>query len=492
MTEKQLQHLNHHVSNFLSQNFTPWDLHEFSELHTKQLFTLLLNHYSESELLGLESELRSCFLDFFNKMGRINVKILGLEDITITTTMRESTQKAFTQLQHYQSNFEVKKDANLLIISEQITEKMFKHLNIDMVYFRDDIKATLPHVIDIGKNYAILFGKSRITVRTKLNEESNEKRFLGLPEKDLKELTASLFKDLDGDIAKLMKPYLEREFNFKIMSNDFFEAQHIKLLQEGLIKILQKRTQQDDQAIKGLANYILRLQFENLHLILAKQLLTRVLSHDHKAEQFLNYFTQDKISINSIKYKIPSLKDRKGNIWSFSNINNVALQYRNYMHTVEQKSAVIAEMSEVLAGLDKKISLAGELREKAESAEASNQKEMQENAKKIRGMRHIFQAEGHNLDKKRKEAMNREIKALTHLESDFMVQQRECERTVGITKKAHSDLLYKQNFAKERITTENSNLADIKKVYHDIQDKYDLTLSAITHALLGKKAQISG
>jgi len=112
--------LYHDVGKFLSENFTPWTLNTFSEAHTSELLKIISTFVKKEDYVAIESDLRKCFLEFFNKMGRINVKILGLENITVQTKMRESTESTFVLLKKFKDKFERVKDSNLIIINKTL------------------------------------------------------------------------------------------------------------------------------------------------------------------------------------------------------------------------------------------------------------------------------------------------------------------------------------------------------------------------------------
>ena len=481
--------LGHLVSEFLKKNFTPWILHTFSENHNQKLFEELQALFSKTEILELKEEINKAIITFFNKLGAIKITVVPFISIRIETSIRESTIATYKLLLEYQDDFEIVEGSNLLIIKEDITQTILNTVKSDYDIFREDIRATLGLVIDLGTSYAILFGKSRITVRTKLKEAIREQRYLGLPPEELDAIMKRHFKDSDREIPLLMQDFLLENFDCKKMTNAEFESNHIKLLQKGLNQILKHHSNQDKEVIKALTNYILRLQFDNFHRMIAEQLL-KAMVKDYKAEQFLNYYTQGVIAIQGDKYQIPMLEDINGTIWSLVNIKNVTLQYQRFIESLEKKGNLIDQMGEVLDNIDAEILKAHNDVKKVEFAESDNSNKLQDIGKLIQAIRHTFQSKGKSIKKDERASLEKELEILEKKERDFILSQRQYEQALGIAQKTYSDLEYKKNTTHERHDSEIDNLENMQESNNEVLQKYELVLTAIVKALTGKKIKL--
>ncbi len=490
MKDQKCLLLRHVVSGFLQKNFTPWNLNTFSQEHDQKLFKEIETQFSKAEVLEFKEEMTKTITSFFNKLGEIKITLVPFISIRIETTIRESAKATYDLLLQHQDDFEVVEGSNLLIIQEEITQSILKTVNSDYDTFREDIRATLGLVSDLGTSHAILFGKSRITVRTKLKESTNEKRYLGLPPKELDDIMRRHFKNPNQDIPKLMQDFLTDNFNFKKISNEEFESNHIKILQQGLQKILKHHSNQDKGVIKALTNYILRLQFDNFHKILAKQLLASILNKDYKAEQFLNFYSQGVIGLHGDKYQIPKLQDTHGDIWSLANIKNIALQYQNFLLSLEKKEDLIDQMGEVLDTIDSEILKAHQDAKKVEFVESNNANKLREVGEKIQEIRHTFQSKGKAITKEERATLDKNIESLEKEERDLIVLQRQHEQALGIAQKAYSDLEYKKKTTHERHDSEIDNFENMQESHNEIIQKYELMLTAIVKALTGKKIKI--
>ncbi len=394
-------------------------------------------------------------------------------------------------LNHFKDYFEFIEGSNLLIINEEITKKICDALKCEDQAFRTNIRATLPHVVDIGSTYAILFGRSRITVRTNLKESSQEKRFMGLPSEALEEIVQKHFKNLDEEIPHLMKETLINDFNFQTMSNELFESEHIKYLQNGLMKIIKRRSNQDNEVRKALTNYILRQQFNKLHEMLAEQLLEGVINKNPKAEQFLKFYAQGMIVIRGEKYQIPQLIDIQGTLWSMANITNVAFQYQSYKQSLLKKDSHIDQMGTILDTIDNDIAKALSNVKILEQTYQQNKLKLQQTAEKISTIRHTFSSEGDKLDEMTRNNLGEKVKSLEKEERDQIAALQQQEKALGMAQKKHSDLQYKKSVTTERHDNEIDLLEETQETHEDIEKKYRLMLTAVVKALTGKKRKVS-
>ena len=490
MTPKQSEFIKETFCDFLDQNFTPWNINHFSPEHTVAIYTKLQESVPMDVLLNASTQLNKHLESFFHHLGTLEVKIDPFKHISVTTNIDKKTMKSFQLLKHYQPHFEHKEDSNLLIIHEKITKTIFDQLECEQDDFRHHIRMTLPLIEDIGENYAILFGKSRITVRKHLNTSSSEKRFSGLPAEDLEALSIKYFKDLKVELPLLMKKPLQDRFLFQQMSNQEFESNHIKILQQEILKLIKIRSRQDKEVMSALTNYILRQTFDILHSMIAEQLLTQVIEKNPKAEQFLSFYTQGIISIGGQKYQIPPLEDTQGKVWSVANIINVAGQYQGFKQSFEKKSSHVNSMDNTLENIDDEIINAGNTIKKIKAGAIQNNQELSHTAAEIQKIRHTFQSQGEQLDAEHKAKLVHTVSALEDKEREQMVVRSQFEKGLSKAEKDFSDLKYKKTTTTERYNSEIDNLDELENKHKEIIQKYELMLGSVVKALTGKKVKV--
>lgn len=490
MTSTQTNFLEDTFLDYLNKNFTPLDLHQFSPEHTTEIYNKLEEAIPMETLLCCDNLISQHLKSFFNDLGTLEVNIEPFKHISITTNIDQNTIETVKLLKHYQDHFEHIEDSNLLIVNEKITKSIFEHIQSDQDTFRHHIRMSLPLVEDIGQKYAILFGKSRITVRKHLDSAATEKRFSGLPACELEALTKKYFPDIDDELPQLMEKPLQTRFLFQRMTNEEFETTHIKILQEEILKIVQIRSRQDKEVMLALTNYILRQQFDILHQMISELLINSIILKNPKAEQFLHFYTQGVISISGQKYQIPPLIDSTGKVWSIANILSIAGQYQGYQQAYEKKVTYIDNMDTVLENIDSEIMQAAQTIKKIKSGAAQHHQELQSTADKIQKIRHTFQSQGELLDPDHKRTLSHTVSELETLEREQMAIRNQFEKGVSQATKDYSDLKYKKTSTQERYNIEIDKLEELEEKHKDIIQKYDLMISAVVKALTGKKAKV--
>lgn len=490
MTSTQLDFFENTFLDYLNKNFTPWNIDQFSPEQTTEIYNELEASIPMETLLGCNHLITKYLVDFFNGLGSLEIKIEAFKHISVTTDIHKDTVTAYKLLKHYQKHFEHKEDSNLLTINEQITKAIFDKLESDQDSFRHHIRISLPLVEDIGQKSAILFGKSRITVRKHLESGSKEKRFSGLPVEELEALTKKYFQDIDSELPQLMKKPLQTRFLFQRMSNQEFEATHIKILQEELLKLIKIRSRQDKGVMLALTNYILRLHFDMLHTMIAELLINSIIFKNPKAEQFLSFYTQGVISMGGQKYQIPPLEDTTGRIWSVANIISISGQYQGFQQAYEKKNTHIDSMDTVLENIDDQIMQAAQTIKKIKSGAAKHHQELQATADKIKKIRHTFQSQGELLDPSHKLTLNHTVTELETLEREQIGIRNQFEKGLSQATKDYADLKYKKTSTEERYNIEIDNLEALEEKHKDIIGKYQLMITAIVKALTAKKTKI--
>lgn len=489
MTDAQIAFFREVFLDFLQINFTPWTLEQFSALDSEKIYQKLETHIPKELLLISELAVIHSIENFFNNLGKIEVKVEPYKNISITTNIDPNTLKALELLQEHQANFDIKRDSNLLIINESITATICDQLKLKKEDFRKAMRATLPLIEDLGKSHAILFGKSRITVRTHLDKASSEKRYLGLPPEELEALVQKYFNDVQKEMPELVNKALQKRPIFQTLSNQEFETTHIKILQEELITILGSRSQQDKGILKALANYILRQQFHDLHMLLAQQLIQLVVERNPKAEQFLFYYTQGTISINGQKFMIPPLKDSEGKLWSIANITSTAVQYQNYQQALQKKDTLLNTMEETLNNVDEEIILSSKSVHSVKDDFEKNLQKLKQTGKKITEIRHQFQSQRERMDFQYETKLSSVVAELELQEKKEMQRDKELEKSLIKSEKVFADLKYKKSATIDRYNTEVDKLEEFQQLNKEIITKHELMLFAVMKALMSKKSR---
>jgi len=483
----------HTVTKYLHDEFDPESLSEFHDADALKLFSQLKQIMPIPSIVKRLDQIKDVFVKFFNNLGEITVEIQNLENIKVSTNIDPRKIKAMRLLENYAEHLDDSQGPNLLILNEEITNKLRNDLKCQSdESFRNIIRHVLPFVFEVGDKYAVLFGKARITIRIHMEKPSEEKRFNGLPEEELENLVASLFPDMDKELPLLMKRAFVKVIDFGVISNAEFEQKHIKIMQQELTSIINLRSDQDKEINKGISNFILRKQFDTYHQLLADQLITAIMNKKGNAEVFLNYYTQKNITVAGVKYKLPPLIDSQGTIWSLPNIKNIASQHNNDLAELTKKNDFIEKMEKILDTIDDDI--------KKEQTEANEAKTAFEKANnELHELGNMLSVNRGQLKKLRstngfdtaKEAEFMEyISTLEKKEFELMKIRDSSDRNVTKQENDVKAMISKKQNTTIRLNSEIDKLEQTQKHMSDLQRRFELMLEAIGSALSKKKEKI--
>lgn len=355
----------------------------------RDLLQALAERFGEEELLAQRDRVRQAVVDFCGEYGKTFVFFRGLEKMAVKVIPARSHpyENEFTpvlletlkRLEPPRSEGE--EAAGSRVISREHAQALLEPL--EHAGLPVDKREVALHAVrlflDLSQDDVACFINGRIFVRYLDSKERSgyERRFNGLPPEELEALAKELYPGGFWPVMeKLLKGLVEGDLDFARISNGFFVANGIRLVQKSIVSEIRKKVDENDFFIEGFANYLLREVFLDIFRFFAARLCRLVLEREKNAEEFLAFYSGGTQVIGGVRYNIPELSDENGNRWNRLSIMSVLAQTdRDRKGLQEAKTAAAGHRAEVDA-------LTAEHGEAVERV-ASLHKEQQQMEKKI-------------------------------------------------------------------------------------------------------------
>ena len=210
-------------------------------------------------------------------------------------------------------------------------------------------------IVQLKRMYLVkIFETNKITKETQAKpkaRQGEENRYNGYTEEEIEDSYDTIFQttDIDSFLKPVMKIVFSQKLNFSEITNQFYEKNALKIIQQAIANELLSYLSLEEDFIVGLSGYIFRKYFYKVHELIAIELLEQIYLKNQNAEKFLSYYTGNVIVENTRKYIIPSLETKDGKQWSNSAIlalSSLWMNTRSKIKTHKQK----------LLGIDEQIS----------------------------------------------------------------------------------------------------------------------------------------
>ena len=339
---------------------------KWSEEDNIAFFTYLKSHYTEEEISKNISEVKEAFRDFFEPVGTIVFKYTKnkiqfrvfpykLEpqnskylDAIIEIIKRNKDSVIY----NYNGN------KNQIVITGKIRRDINFEINIhdEPVNKKELIKYAIRKALNLSERDIIIQLKRKYLIKIFNDKKSNKNgRFNGYSKEEVEEGYKTIFKKISID--EFLMPLIENVFkdklNFSKISNEYYETNALKILQNEIAKELSDYSALEEDFLFGLAGYILRENFYKIHYFMAKKLLEYVYRKNQKAEEFLRYYTTEYIIKYGNKYKIPILKTKEGNILSYALVVGVNSLWFNAKTKITSNQKKLSEIKNKILNLQK-------------------------------------------------------------------------------------------------------------------------------------------
>ncbi|MBN2783047.1 MAG: hypothetical protein JXQ66_07395, partial [Campylobacterales bacterium] len=227
------------------------------------------------------------------------------------------------------------------------------------------VKLLIKNALKLNENDLVIIKNGCILI--KLYDESKQKqltedqinteasRFNGINEKELEGLFKEYFTkdDIYEMLDDVAKSFITKYFIESKLSNIDYEQSGFKLIQKLIVYELKKDFEASENFYMGFAGYILRKEFKLTFKLIADYLLGELADSNENVLEFLEYYTNDIIVVNGIKYKVPELKASNGLKWHIISMISILKPYKKAQEYILDSNLDIKDIQKRINSLYK-------------------------------------------------------------------------------------------------------------------------------------------
>ena len=218
-------------------------------------------------------------------------------------------------------------------------------------------------ITQLKRKYIVkIFEKNRVVkaeVEAPKKREGAANRFNGYTEEEIQSTYKEIFKrgnvTVTYFINSVMKNIFKKELNFRVISNKYYEEHALKIIHAAIANELTDYISLEKDYLLGVTGYLMRKHFQEIHEIMAKELIECVYEKDGNANQFLLYYNGKTIIENNKKYKRPSLSTGDGLQWNSASLIGICNLWMNTKRKKEHFERKIVETDKKLNDLEEKL-----------------------------------------------------------------------------------------------------------------------------------------
>lgn len=181
-------------------------------------------------------------------------------------------------------------------------------------------------------------------------EEVEVRRYNGYTEDQIEDTYNEIVERENSSIKpflnSVMYDLFEHDLNFREIDNRFFEANALKMIHARIVQELTNYVSFDEDYLIGLASYILRRNFEEIHSYIVFEILQAIYKKSEQALKFLLFYDGRTVLIKNKKYKIPQIEDPKGNRWNISSMVSISNAWFNAKQRVKHLEDHLSEIQD--------------------------------------------------------------------------------------------------------------------------------------------------
>jgi hypothetical protein len=305
------------------------------------LLQMLQRDFTQQDIDNQKEEIKEAFIDYFQNVGKSIFRFSrgqGIQYRLVPYTLQPEDSQIRKKLIDYilehkdQILYPYKGKNDQMYINSDLKHALEDKINKSTEPI--DPKALLVFVIKkalkLSERDIVLVKRDDIIVKVfnTVNEldssiaspkdkKSGEDRFKGYDQKEIEAHLASIFnsKELAGFITSSINELSAEQLNFSEISNAFFEQNELRIIRNHIAHNLSLNLIGEEEYLIGMAGYIFRQHFVDVHQQLAEALMEKVVHKDTHAKEFLFYYSGDVVVEKGKKYKIPALATLDGRTW---------------------------------------------------------------------------------------------------------------------------------------------------------------------------------
>lgn len=322
------------------------------------LLNFIQSRYSDAEIENNLSEIKQAFRDFFEPVGNIMIRFTPSKGIAykilpyyVEPKNSKHLKSIINIIQNNRRSIEYPYNGREDQIA--ILGKIRRHINVEIIetdeavnkkeLVRYAIKQALELddrdvVLHLQRKYIIKLFKKNTLLNPEANEpkqkDKEELRFQGYNADDLSAHYDELINDLDIEsfLDDTMALLFADKLNFDEITNEYYEKNVLSLVKNTIAQELHQHVSKNEDYILGLAGYIFRLNFIEVHRRIAIEIFELFAKKSENAERFLSYYSGKTILHNGERYSIPEISTPDGKRWSIPAVTAIATMWLRARH----------------------------------------------------------------------------------------------------------------------------------------------------------------
>jgi hypothetical protein len=232
---------------------------------------------------------------------------------------------------------------NQILIQSHLVYIIENFLNNKLPSFsenkREILKQYIREAFELSDNTVVINKNSNIfikiiddTVQTKVPEDEKEtikNRFNGIKEEELKSFYDEFFAQEENQnfFFEIAQEFVERHLLKETISNEEYEKNVFAYIHTITLEKLTEIYDNEDGFFFGFAGYIFRIHFNEVFAYIAELILDEIAKMNHNIISFLNYYSQDILVMQGVKYKIPHIEAENGLRWTLPSMLSIVKIY---------------------------------------------------------------------------------------------------------------------------------------------------------------------
>jgi len=223
-----------------------------------------------------------------------------------------------------------------------------ENLPLDTYGLKDFLKAYIRAAFELKDNAVVISKNGNIfikiideTVKKKVEEKDKgtvKGRFNGVKEEELEAFYNEFFTEEKNKnfFHKVAYEFVHKYLIERKITNDEFEKNIFSYIHTITFKTLTSIYDEEEAFFLGFAGYVFRIHFEEVFAIISELILDEIASSNPYIIEFVNYYSQDVLVINGLKYKIPHIEAKNGLRWTVPSMLSIVKIYTKAKHSIQK------------------------------------------------------------------------------------------------------------------------------------------------------------
>jgi len=215
-------------------------------------------------------------------------------------------------------------------------------------------------ITQLRKKYIIKIFKKNNTLNDRAEEpkkrEGISNRYNGYTPEEIKNTYEKIFLKDDKLIHTFLKNIMNYLFanilNFRTITNEFYEKKVLKIIHTKITSELSNYVELEEDYLIGVTGYLMRINFQEIHELMARELIECIYQRDINANKFLCYYNGTIVFKNTKRYKAPSIETEDGKQWNNATLIGICNLWMNIKKRRNESKEKFLTINKKLAELE--------------------------------------------------------------------------------------------------------------------------------------------